>query len=385
MARITKTFVDSLTPPARGQVLHWDSEMKGFGVRIVPGGRKTYVTQGRVNGKSIRVTIGPHGVFTAEQARNEARQRLAQMARGSDPRRAAAADHVAMTMSQLADNYMEKHARPHKSEKSVNEDLSILKLKILPALGSQAVSDVSVHDIQGLMAELRTTPVSANRTRALLSKMFSLAIDWGQRLDNPIQRITKYPEHKRTRWLSKDEIARVLDALNNVPHQPAADALRFILLTGARKSEVLLAEWSHFDLQRREWRKPVENTKQRREETIPLSDMAVDLLLQIQRNSGDTWVFPGSRKGTRLHDLKIPWQLVREAANLPGVRIHDLRHTFASHLASSGQSLFVIGKLLGHSHAQTTARYAHLANEPLRQAANTFGSIYGSTSDNSDE
>lgn len=376
MTRITKTVVDGLDPPATGQKLIWDSEMKGFGIRVVPGGRKTYIVQGRVAGRTVRKTIGPHGVFTADQARGEARQLLAQMARDEDPRTVTKAEHAAISMRDLAQDYLEKHARPRKADKSVENDVYMLRTKILPALGSKRVSDVGVQDVQALMASMSETPYSANRVRSLLSKMFALAVDWGQRSDNPALKVKKYKEHKRTRWLSQEEITRLLDALQGIAHRPAADALRFLLLTGARKGEVLKAEWTHFNLDRKEWRKPIQNTKQRQEEIVPLSDLAVDLLSQIRASSTEPFVFPGSRKGTRLHDLKIQWQQVRDAANLPGVRIHDLRHTFASHLASSGQSLLVIGKLLGHSQAQTTARYAHLANEPLRYAANQFGSIF---------
>jgi integrase len=203
--------------------------------------------------------------------------------------------------------------------------------------------------------------------------MFSLAIRWRWRPDNPCRGIERNPENKRTRYLSSDELGRLTAALAAHEDQQAANIIRLLLLTGARKGETLAAKWEDFDLEAGVWTKPGATTKQATEHRVPLSAPARQLLAGMPREG--EYLFPGARARGHRVDLKGPWPAICKAANLKGVRLHDLRHTYASVLASSGQSLHVIGALLGHTQPSTTHRYAHLLDDPLRAATETAGAV----------
>lgn len=206
--------------------------------------------------------------------------------------------------------------------------------------------------------------------------MFSLAVKWGWRGDNPVRGIERYQEERRERWLSDDELSRLLGILSAHPNQRAANAVRFQLLTGARIGEVLSARWLDIDLVRGIWTKPSHHTKQTRTEHVPLSAAALVLLAELRTRTNDEeqYLFPGDAPGKPLQDIKKFWRNITEKAGLADYRLHDNRHTHASHLVSSGLSLEIVGRLLGHTNPLTTKRYAHLADDPLRTAANRFGS-----------
>ncbi|MEL6959637.1 MAG: site-specific integrase [Pseudomonadota bacterium] len=227
---------------------------------------------------------------------------------------------------------------------------------------------------QRLHNSLQKTPYEAKRTLALLSKMFSLAIRWDMRTDNPALGIEKFQEQKRQRWLSDRELKRLLSALENHPNQVAADAIRLQLLNGAKIGEVLSARWDDFDFDRSVWIKPSHHTKPKRTEHLPLSSASVALVDRMAnvRREKSNHVFPSARVEGPIRDLQAFWRAVTKAADLQDFRIHDNRHTHASHLISSGMSLAIVGRLLGHTNPSTTQRYAHLADDPLRVAADVM-------------
>lgn len=183
-----------------------------------------------------------------------------------------------------------------------------------------------------------------------------------------VEGIERFHEERRERWLSVDELQRLTDALDGYPNERAANAIRLLVLTGARKSEVLAAEWSQLDLERGVWTKPSSHTKQKKTERVPLSEPTIALLSKLKREAFTEvpFVFPGDVSDRPVQDIKKAWSTVCEKAGLEGVRLHDLRHTYASHLVSSGLSLELVGRLLGHTQAATTKRYAHIADDPLR-------------------
>lgn len=203
--------------------------------------------------------------------------------------------------------------------------------------------------------------------------MFNLAIQWGWRLDNPIKGVEKYSEQKRYRWLNDQELQKLWSILKTHTNQSVANVIRLLLLTGSRRSEVLHATWDQFDLEKGIWTKPAHTTKQKRMEHLPLSPQTIELLKRMKVRADTHFLFPGRTPRASLQDIKKAWHTIRTRAGLEGVRLHDLRHTHASHLVSSGLSLSVVGKLLGHTQASTTQRYAHLADEPLREATTLFG------------
>jgi integrase len=278
-------------------------------------------------------------------------------------------------MRDLATDYLERHAIPKKRARSIRNDRSMIDRIILPRLGGKKVHAVQLREVQALHVAMKDTPYQANRVLALLSKMFSLAVKWGWRMDNPAKGIERYQEERRERWLSDQELRTLLAALAHHPNQRAANAVRFQVLTGARIGEVLQTRWSDIDFDRGLWVKPSHHTKQKRTEHLPLSGPALALLAEMRETAdpAEAHLFPGNVPGKPLQDIKKFWKSITAMAGLPGYRLHDNRHTHASHLVSSGLSLEIVGRLLGHTNPTTTKRYAHLADDPLRAAADRFG------------
>jgi integrase len=371
--RLSKSIVDKLSI-RQSDVIFWDTSLVGFGVRVKPNNTKSYVVQyrNRSTGRSRRKTIGQHGpLMSFAQAKKIATGLLSDVLRGHDPVSESKLMRAAPTVSDLGHQYLEIHAIPKKRPKSVSNDKSMLARHILPKLASYKVSEVGHRDIQAVHNSLKSTPYQANRTIALASKMFELSIKWGWRSDNPAKGIERFHEEKRHRWLSDGELIKLTAALDDHPNQKAANAIRLQLLTGARIGEVLTSEWVDFDLDRGVWIKPSHHTKQKRTEYLPLSGATCELLVSISdANDGrSNLVFPGRTNDKPIVDLKKFWRAVISAAGIQNYRIHDNRHTHASHLVSSGMSLAIVGRLLGHTNPMTTQRYAHLADDPLREAA----------------
>jgi integrase len=268
---------------------------------------------------------------------------------------------------------------------------------VRPELGSLRLKAIVRRDVEALHGTLKDTPYQANRVLALLSSMFSLAIEEKWTIENPAKGVKKFHEEKRENWLSVDQIRRFREALDQYKDQSAANALRLLLLTGSRAGEALKATWEEFDLQRGVWTKPSHHTKQKKTEHVPLSAAAVGILKSIRPVKGAGPLFPGKEvEGEKQRRARVtlrrPWIQACKAAGLaeaymvqgkrrklaryrPTVRIHDLRHSYASHLVSNGVGLQIVGKLMGHVQASTTMRYAHLQDEALRTATDQLATI----------
>jgi len=382
--KLTKLAVEQI--PAQGEdVVVWDTALPGFGVRVKPTGVRSYIIQyrDRTTGASKRMTIGQHGaLLTFDQAKKHARGILADALRGQDPVGERRAVRKAPNMANLASDYLDRHAVPKKRPKSVRDDRAMLETVILPAVGTKKVASIERRDIESMHLHLSDRPYQANRVLALFSKMLNLAVEWGWRRDNPAKGIQRYREEKRDRWLTDEELSRLVRVLENHPNIRAANAVRLQLLTGARMGEVLKAERKDFDLDRGVWTKPSHHTKQKRREHVPLSRPAQDLVsFIVARTEPDSpYLFPGNIPGEPLQDIKKFWSMVMREAGIENYRRHDNRHTFASHLVSSGLSLEIVGRLLGHTNPTTTHRYAHLADNPLRLATARFGDKIASVS-----
>ena len=378
MPKLTKRVVEAAKPDPSRDLFLWDTQLPGFGLRVYPSGKRKYIVQYRTKSKrQRRYVIGPHGVLTAEKARDKARDVLGQVHDGGDPAGEARATREAPTVADLAADYLQRHALPNKRPSSVRNDRSMLDRLILPRLGKVKVAAVTRRDIEAIHTGLRAKPYRANRVLALVSKMFNLAVAWGWRGDNPAKGIPRYHEDRRERWLSSEELARLWSVLEAHPNQRAANAVKLMVLTGARRGEVLSATWDQFDLDRGVWTKPSHHTKEKRTEHVPLSKLALALLATMQAVADPLLphLFPGKTHGKALSEIKKFWQSVRLEAGIEGVRLHDLRHTYASSLVSRGVSLHIVGRLLGHTQPQTTARYAHLDDDALRDATNVFAEV----------
>jgi integrase len=300
-------------------------------------------------------------------------------------------NRLAPTMKELADDYLERYAVPTKRATSLRNDRQMLNGIILPRIGILRLKAVGKRDIEDLHQSLKSTPYRANRVLALLSTMFNYAHTQKWLVENPAKGIQKFPEQKREFWLTVDQVQKFKEALDLYKDQNAANALRLLLFTGSREGEVLRADWEQFDLERGVWTKPSHNTKQKKVEHVPLSADVLALLTSMKpKETGP--LFPGVDGGART-TLRRPWVQACKAVGLvtttevkgkrkprtkyhPTVRIHDLRHSFASHLVSSGVSLQIVGKLMGHTQAATTMRYAHLQDEALRAATNRLSDLY---------
>lgn len=376
-AKITVRSVEATQPQARDVIL-WDSEVPGFGLKVTPRGRKSYFLYYRTqSGQQRRPTIGLHGAIKPEAARDIARRWLLEVTNGQDPSKDRTAGREAPTVKELASRYLEEHAEPRKKDSSIRNDRRLLAVHIVPSIGKTKVASVTRSDIAKLHHSLRTTPYEANRVLALCSKMFQLAERWGLRPDasNPARNIDRFREKARERYLSDAEMARLWEVLNSdeARGNVSADALlafKLLILTGRRLGEILSLRWEWVDLEARTMTLPDTKTGVL---SVPLAAVAVQLLEQHRTRSKPLpergYVVRGQKKGAHLVNAQKPWRFVRKMAGLDDVRIHDLRHTYASRAVELGMSLPMIGKLLGHSQPATTARYAHLAQDPVRWAA----------------
>ncbi|MFI4973443.1 MAG: tyrosine-type recombinase/integrase [Caulobacterales bacterium] len=395
VARISKTVVDDAVAESERFAL-WDSELRGFGVRISPEGSKTYVVRYRVGGGrrglQRQMVLGRHGTLTAEEARKRAKIALGQTADGKDPQGAKSAARAEMSVAELCDQYL-KEGVAAKKQSTLKLDRIRIERHIKPGIGRLRISDVTRRAVERLMRDIASgtirgdaTPytrggaAAAARTIGLLGAIFSFAADRGIRPDNPTRGVKRPVDRRRERFLSGAELER----LSNVMAAMADEArkggrqegaivteqhrqiLTLLLLTGARKNEIVGLCWSEVDATGGLLRLRDSKTGAR---TISLGAGAAASLALVPRGDSPL-VFPDPRDpGRPVRNLDWAWVTIRRQAGLPDVRIHDLRHTFASIGLMGGLSLAFIGKLLGHKHAATTQRYAHLADDPVRAAA----------------
>lgn len=375
--RLTDKAVKGAEGPAKGQALIWDTDISGFALRVTSGGAKSFVLDYRADGRKRRITIGRYPAWSVAAAREEAKRLRREVDKGEDPMEDRHEDRRAPTVATLWDLYERDHL-PNKRD--ARSDRQMWANDIKPVLGKVKVEDVTRADVRRLHRTIsRRAPVRANRALAVVSKMFSLAVnDYEFRQDNPAKGIPKNSEDRRERYLSQAEIAAVSQALTDYPGgASAANAVRWLLLTGCRVGEALAMTWSQVDWQAGAWVKPSAHTKQKREHRVPLSAPAMQLLQSIAdgQGNGETYVFPGRKPGEPIKQLNSVWKWVRERAGVQDVRLHDLRHTYASILVSKGLSLPMIGALLGHTQQATTQRYAHLYDDPLREATEAVGAV----------
>ncbi len=389
----------------------FDEDCPGFGLCVFESGRKGFVLIYRAAGRQRRFTIGTWPSWSVTAARDEAKRLKRDIDRGEDPMDVRTTARHAPTVEELVERYIDEHL-PKLSASSSKDQASMLKTLVLPDWRTRKVTDITPTDVDRLLTKIaagrprvwkksvkptkaprafkskrtkptpppktfKPTPVRANRVGEVLRKMFSLSVIWKMRTDNPATSFRKRPETARERFLSFEEIQRLADALCADPDKRAAGIIRLCMLTGARLGESRTATFDQFNLDLAIWTKQAAYTKQRRVHRVPISHEAV-ALIRLRRNAvpkGCPFLFPGEVPGQPVVDLKRFWERMRAQADIPDVRIHDLRHTFASLLVSGGASLEMIGRLLGHTQIGTTQRYAHLIDSPLRAGVNAVGEM----------
>jgi integrase len=391
--KLTDKIVKGLRAPKSGNRRTYDGDekgcVKGFGIRVTSAGSRAFVLNYRTRvGRERRYTIGQFPDWSTNAAREEAKALKQRIDRGEDPMADIEAGRDAKTVADLCKRFLAEHSE-RKNRASTHEGYErIVNQWILPKLKHRKASEVTFSDVDGLHSVVTKEggPYVANRMLAVLSKAFNLAIRWQWRTDNPVKGVERNQEVKRNRYLSGDETTALLAALNAHEDTQAANIIRLLLLTGARRGEVLNATWDQFELEAGVWIKPGATTKQKTEHRVPLSAPARQLLSEILADESAKaaaagrelaqWVFPGRVNGGPREGIKRPWGEICKAAGFKTtVRVHDLRHTYASILASAGLSLPIIGQLLGHTQASTTHRYSHLFDDPLRAATERVGAI----------
>ena len=402
--KLTKRTVDKVAPEAMRYIV-FDTDIQGFGLRVFPSGQKSWVfeykgAEGGRRSVTRRVTLGATDKITPDEARRLADTLRARVRMGEDPQREKKSLRLAPTLSELAENFLESHVKAKRKAGTLMHYGDVLNRLIIPVIGKRKALEVTRSDVSRLHLALAETPFQANRVLAVISSMYQWAGKHGETPDglNPAAGVERFSEDSRERFLSGSEMERLGAAIRlaeteGIPwvikpdkktkHVPkmrqsttidrfAAAALRLLIFTGARVGEILSLKWEHVDIERGLLLLPDSKTGKK---AIVLNAPALEVLVNLQRVG--SYVIAGASAGEKdekpRSDLKRPWEMVRKQAGLEGLRLHDLRHNFASFGAGGGLGLPIIGKLLGHTQAATTQRYAHLDADPLRRASNAIG------------
>jgi integrase len=398
--RISKKAVDSLVcPEGADRVFLWDDALAGFGVVAHRHGGKAYVVQYRKGGRSRRSIIGKHGRLTPEEARSEAKKVLGEVEKGNDPVAARKAERQIRLFEEVAADFLSLHAKGKLKPLTYSAYSVLVENHIKPAIGRLRLNELRRTHVLRMHAGMASTPGAANRAVSLVSAIWNWAAarDEVASENNPAKGVARNPEHAKERFLSSDEFRRLGEALakgetEGLPyeidergpkakHAPkpenrkrlidpyAVAAIRLLILTGARLREILHARWENVDLERGIIFLPESKTGRK---PIYLASAALEILAELPRIEGNPYVIVGLTPGKPRADLQNPWRAITDAAGLTGLRIHDLRHSFASIGAGASLGLPIIGKLLGHTQPSTTARYAHLDADPVRRAVETI-------------
>ncbi len=397
--KLTEKVLREAEPAVGRDYQIFDTEVRGFAACIYRGGGRAFTLDYRNAGRQRRMTFGRWPDWSVSAARERAKELRREIDAGGDPLAQRETQREAPRVTDLIERYCAEHL-PKLSERSAADQRSALAKLVAPVWGRKLVTEITQTDVDKLLTRIaagrarphkdkpnnrarklqpaKPTPVRANRIGEVLRKMFTLAVQWGWCEDNPAQRFHRRIETPRERFLSTEEIASLAAALDAAEDRRAADIIRMCMLTGARLGEVRQARFEQFNLEHMSWSKPPMMTKQRRAHRVPISDETAAMVRQRQLSvpRGNPWLFPGDVPGQPVQEVRRFWAQIQKTCGLSDVHIHDLRHTFASLLVSGGASLEMIGKLLGHSQMQTTLRYAHLMDSPLRAGVDAVASAF---------
>jgi len=375
MTRLTIKQIESLTPASDKKII-WDDKPVGLGLKVSKTGAKTFIIKYRNKYKQQRkYTIGKYGIITLDEARRTARKLLSDIAKGIDPSDIKKQGMKDPNMIDLFEQYLKEHSSVNNKPRTHKCNESFVRRHLIPELGKFKVKEVQRKDIYAVQQKLtKISKVTSNMAISILSKAFNLAEIWGFRDDNtnPCRHVKKYPMQPKQRFLTKEEVKRLSQKLEfykkaQLEPLPVLYAIKLLLLTGCRLNEILTLKWEYINLDENCFRLPDSKTGSK---TVYFSSIVGDIIKTIKRLPDNPYLIVGEKKGQHLNNLQKPWRRIRKDCGLDDVRIHDLRHSFASMAAMSGMSLPLIGSMLGHSQPQTTAQYVHLMGEPMIKAVN---------------
>lgn len=365
----TKAAIEGLQIPDKGWAYHYDLKVQGLGIGIGKTGKKTFILYRKINGAPERLTLGRYPDLTVEQARGKASEINAAIANGSNPADAKRGRVAELSFGELFSQYIERHAKQHK--RTWAEDKQRFEQYLQSPLGKKKLCVINRHLVASIHSDITLSghPVVANRVLALISSVYGWAISAGMLEINPIKGIKRNREKSRDRFLQSDELPRFFKAVAEEENETMREYFLLSLLTGARRANVLAMQWADVNFDRAEWR--IEETKNGTPQTVTLSPEAVDILHNRLPSVATQFVFPGSGKSGHLAEPKKGWQRILARAGITDLRIHDLRRTLGSWQAKQGASLAIIGKSLNHKNQNTTAIYARLDLDPVRDSVNT--------------
>jgi integrase len=382
-AELNRRFIEGAAcPPGRTKIDFFDTEQRGFMLEVRSSGGKTfYQRYTDLRGRERQFKIGPAEVLTLDQARRKARLILAQALVGDDPQQQRRELRETPTLKELVRERYLPHVKSYK--RSWCTDETVLRLHILPALGAQAVDQLNNEQIADLLRRMREQGYASgttNRVLILLRYIYNLGRKWrvAGMSQNPTLGLSTAPDVQRDRFLDAAETQRLIVAIQADENQTAAQAIMLLLLTGGRRNEITQAKWEFVNWERRTLLVPL--SKSGKPRAIALNAQALALLRAIPSLDGNPYIFPSAVTGRPSASLFFPWDRIRKRAGLKDVRLHDLRHSYASFLVNQGISLYVVQGLLGHAHSRTTQRYAHLAHETLLDAAERISLVAGGQS-----
>ncbi len=397
--KLTEKLVKDAIPAEGRDYQIFDTELRGFAVCIYRSGGRAFTIDYRHAGRQRRMTFGRWPEWSVAAARVRAKELRRDIDAGYDPLAERDELREQPRIRDLIDRYLEEHASKL-AKTNASDQRSMLEKLVAPHWTNKLVIDITKSDVDKLLTKVaegrarphkakpnnrarklqgaKPTPIRANRLGEVLRKAFNLSIEWGWRDDNPANGFYRRVESPRERFLTKPEIDRLAAALDKAEDQRAAGIIRICMLTGARVGEVRQSRFEQFNLDLMIWTKPAATTKQRKMHRVPISEDVAAIVRQRKLVVPETspWLFPGDVPGQPVIEIRRFWKNIQREAQIEDVRIHDLRHTFASLLVSGGASLEMIGKLLGHTQMQTTQRYAHLLDAPLREGVNAVAGVF---------
>ena len=392
MPRLTKTYVENLKTIDKS-ITVWDQgsgNVSGFCVQVYPSGKKTYYYVYRIKGdrKKKRITLGTHGQITCEQAREMAQGYAGNVAHRVDPmvkerekaEQKKEEDSKDLLFKDFLPVFIEKHCKVYYASATLNTDYYRIKNQILPFFGDKNLNNITRQDILAFQNSLIHHQTTYNRCISLLSSAFNKAILWGYRAEglNPCYGVPKYKDNKKERFLNNSELSQLTKTLNmqeqfGIDSAYVLGAIQMLTYTGCRKREILTLKWADVQLDQNCIHFKKSKTG---EKIIPLNNLSKAVLENIERQPGNPYVFCGKKPGRHLTDVKKRWFKIRKMLAIEDVRMHDLRHTFASMAIKSGLGLYQVSKLLGHKNIQTTMRYAHIEKEELVKSAKAVEAVF---------